>query len=417
MFIKYKNLTKTTIIFSLFLFIGFLFLLVEKTFAIALEVQYPPIKGISLNTDPNLTLPRYILYLFNAGTFIGFFGVFISLVIAGIMYLLSPAKPDLQADAKDRITGSISGLLILTLSYLIITTINPQLSFLTLTALPEIPPPPPEKQEPGVYFFDTQNCSSDKISPNVSSIPDFEKLKNKIQSVGIVQNPDSDIYYISVLYNNPGLWGKCQYITTTDPNNPNQTCQNVDPFASSASIYKYDFNPLENNDPFTGGVYFYRKSCFYDYNFNTSSLIDRCNKNSGGYYYVSVADISTVGVFDLNELQFNDVPLDEQACKKYDKNGNCCTKDDAELECDEDGRTPQTLGGENISSIIINGNFLVILVYFDPLKDSDFSWSSCQEFPTTIDANKIGPQQIKWENIRNSGGVVPNYAVIIPIKK
>ena len=87
-----------------------------------------------------------MLYLFNAGMLLGFFAVFISLAIAGSMYFLSPAKPDLLTEAKDRVGGAVSGLLILVLTYLIITTVNPQLSVFHLADLPELPPPPPEKK-------------------------------------------------------------------------------------------------------------------------------------------------------------------------------------------------------------------------------------------------------------------------------
>jgi hypothetical protein len=94
------------------------------------------------------------------------------------------------------------------------------------------------------------------------------------------------------------------------------------------------------------------------------------------------------------------VPQEEQNCTKYDKNGICTN------------RNPQSLSGENISSVIIDGNYLALFVYVAP----DGKWTSCQEFPTSDDINKTGPQQIKWQPIRNNEGVIPNYIAIIPIK-
>jgi len=417
-FIKKKKILYSGIIFLLFLFAGFFYISINKALALNLEVKYPPVGGYSPNTDTNLTMPRFVLYLFNVGTFIGFFGIFISLLVAGVMYFLAPVFPSLQADAKERISGSISGLLILTLSYLIITTINPQLSFLTLSSLPPNPPPTAIPPDPGIYFYKDPSCGDKGVKPSPTSLPDLGDLKNQIHSVGIIQDKQKGDYYITLLYNNPGFWGKCQYITSTDPNSIKE-CKPVDPFASSASIYKYDFHPLDNNPPFDGGVYFFRKSCFINSgnNYSTSDLVKYCKQSSGGYYYIPSQRITAPSIFALNQLKFIDVPKDEQDCTEYDKNGKCCTKSSATLKCNGDGRTPQTLGGENISSFIINGNYLVLLVYFNAHTDTATSWSSCQEFPTINDTNKIGPQQVKWEAIRNSGGIVPNYAIIFPIQK
>jgi hypothetical protein len=389
---------------------GFFCLSANKVFA--LEVKYPIISGQDININP--TLPSYVLYLIAFGMFAGCFAVFISLVIAGVMYLLSPAKPDLQAEAKDRITGAISGLLILFLSYLIIATINPQLNILNLNELQKTPPPPAAKQAEGVYFYKGESCPADENpQANTSSLPDLgTSLRNSVNSVKIIQGDSS---YISILYENPNLWGKCQYIDPT-----NKDCQKVDHFASSASIYKYDFNPADNN-PTDGGVYFFRESCFINSNdnYDISNLVKYCAQG-GGYYYISNQDIMDAkgNSFALNQLYFlpDSVPVDELDCIEYDKNGKCCTENNTDLGCDKDGRQPPSLGGENISSIIINGNYLVLLVYQGPGGTESGPWTSCQEFPIGDDVNKLGPQQIKWQNIRNSGPL-PNYAIIIPIQK
>ncbi|MDP1994181.1 MAG: hypothetical protein Q8K40_02940, partial [Ignavibacteria bacterium] len=243
------------------------------------------------------------------------------------------------------------------------------------------------KKAPGVYFNKSSDCSDDKVQPNISSVPDLGPLKNKINSVGIQQDADTESYYITILYDNTNFWGKCQYITTTDPNSSDQTCQTVSPFAASVSVYPYDF------DPNGGGVFFYRKS-YGSFN------------GGGGQYIVDNSEINGIYVKRLEDLKFEGVPEEEQDCVQYDEDGKCA----------KDGRRPPSLAGENISSIRINGNYLVLLVYFGPNDSSYGPWTSCQEFPTSDDVNKIGPMQIKWENIRNSNGVIPNYVVIIPIQ-
>lgn len=392
---KHQKLIYAAILILLFLgyplsYHSFLHFAENRVFAAALEVQYPTVSGQSLTAQSKL--PAFVLYLFNFGMLLGFFAVFISLTIAGVMFFLSPVNVELRASARERVSGAISGLLILVLTYLIITTINPQLSILNLNELPPAPQPPAEKKYPGVYLYKTGGCSDNSVEPRTSSIPNLDDLKNKVNSVGIVRDPDTGTAYFSILYESINLWGKCQQL------DPNQECQSTTPFASSISIHTYDFDP--NGD----GVYFYRKSYF--------------NKN-GGYVKISNSDIGEQFVADLNLLCFlgenSDpsacgnigdctVPEEEQNCVKYDNYGNCIS------------RSCPTLGGENISSIEIKGSYFVLLVYVGSKDPAYGPWTSCQEFPTPSDINKTGPQQIKWQNIRNNGGVIPNYVVIVPIK-
>ncbi|MCX6718221.1 MAG: hypothetical protein NTY81_01265 [Candidatus Staskawiczbacteria bacterium] len=448
-----KNKKVFSLVYLLiFLPVCFFCLPINKISAAGLEVIYPAIGTTTLATDAKL--PAYVKYLFDAGMFLGFFSVLVSLIIAGIMYLLSPAKPDLLGEAKDRIGGAISGLLILTLTYLIITTINPQLSFFKFDELPttacnsnnqcvadgtgasclkdaDCSP----KKAPGVYFYKKTGCSDDPkntAKANITSIPDLgDNLRNKINSVGIVQDADTQTAYITVLYDNINFWGKCQEITTTKENT-NETCQNVSPFAASASVYKYDFDA--NDD----GVYFFRKSCLKHYcasnddctngeTCNTSTgicvdnmgnsdsvgdLIAQCKKDSGGWYKVTNDEIKNAGVYihalddQNNPLQFNDVPENEKPCAGYGQSGNCISK------------ISPSLGGENISSMIIHNDYIVLFTYASPGQSCNITpWTFCQEFPTSKDANKFGPQQIKWQNIRNNSNVVPNCMIIIPIQK
>ena len=415
-----KNTVK--ICFFVLMSIGFFYLLVNKAHALGLEVKYPTIAGQTL--AENTTLPGYVIYLFNGGMFVGFSAVFISLIIAGAMYLLSPIKADLLANAKDRISGAISGLLILALTYLIIITINPQLSILSLSQPPPTPPPTAEKETPGVYFYRQSDCSDISTQANASNVQDLLTLKNRVGSVKIVQDANA---YVSILYDAIGLQGKCLYLTISSPDTETQCFPMSDfkdrlgapvtPFADSASVHPYDFN--SNGD----GVYFYREDCFDKISSggwfnNTNTLVSYCNREEvgGGYYRVdnSKINLATNGgkiyVGSLADLSFVGngekctVPKEKWSCSSYNKNGDCIQK-----SC-------PTLAGENISSIIINGNYIVLFVYFGPNDSEEGPWTYCQEFPTANDANKLGPQQIKWQNIRNNGGVIPNYVIIVPIQ-
>ena len=370
------------------------FLNENKVYAVALEISYPTISQSPVSTITSDTkLPEFAVYLFYFGMGLGFFAVFISLIISGAMYILSPISPsgELLAGAKDRAVGAISGLLILILTYLIITTINPQLSIFKLNELPNVDVPAAEEEKKvGVYFSKQTGCPN-QIDSKTASIPDLGEQKNSIKSVNILKT--NNIAFVSVLYEFINFKGKCQYI------NPNKECTNVSPFAASASIHQYDFNP--NGD----GVYLFRKSFF-----------DR----RGGYVKIKNSEIKGIYVKKLSDLQFKDpscvsedspdgccVPKEEQTCIKYEKNGTCLLKN----------RICPNAGGKEISSIGINGNYLVLLVYFAQGDNPEGPWTACQAFPIKEDVNKLGPQQIKWEHIRNSEGVIPNYIIIIPVKQ
>jgi len=407
---KYQKITLLLLCFFAVSMSVFFSLSVGEISAVDLEVKYPTIKtitGQSINIGTKL--PDFALYLFYAGMSLGYFSVLISLVIAGVMYFLSPAKPDLLASAKDRISGAISGLLILTFTYLIITTINPQLNAFKLDDLPAVPEAPIAQKKPsGVYFYKESGCSDENAQPYTANIPDLGDLKNRIGSIDIVKDNDTKTAYISILYDNTNLWGKCQYV------NPNKDCSAGASWVASASVHQYDFDP--NGD----GVYFFRKACFNKVDkpySNLTGLVNYCKEQSAGWYKVDNSKIN--GIFDgdegeLQSMVFNDVPENEQDCIEYDKNEKC-TK-----------RTPPKLSGENISSIIIKGNYIVLFVYQSPDGSAAGPWTFCQEFPISGDVNNFGPQQIKWEKIRNGGGltasginvgsVVPNYVLIFPVK-
>ena len=385
------------VIFFIVFFVCLSYLPTNKALAATLEVQYPTLQD-GTTVTPQSDLTQYLKYIFDLGIFIGFFAVFLSLVYAGILYFLSPAIPDALEKAKDRISGAISGLLILVLLYLIITTINPYLAIFRLNALDDIPVVQPTTQSFGVNFYSSQNCSG-IANTNITSVPDLGDLKNKINSVGIAQNPQQDLYYIAILYDITNYWGKCQYI------NPNTNCSPIQPFTASASIYQYDFHPSG------GGVYLYRKS------FN--QIPGKEDNKKGSFLKITNSQIANSGgpniyTADLNQLRFTGnssnynnledctVPKEEQDCAKYDVSGKCIQK-----QC-------PNLSGENISSIEIAGDYLVLLIYFNPSDNTYGPWSYCQAYSSLRDVNKDGPQQIKWDAIKNRGQD-PNFIMIIPV--
>jgi hypothetical protein len=325
-----------------------------------LEVEYPEIQGKTLT--PSTPLPDVAIYLFNAGMIVGFFAVVASLVWGGVLYAFSGVASLVQKkiDAKDRIFGAISGLLIILLTYLIITTINPELSIFKSEKLEEEKISEVEAIKiPGVYFYKSETCDEkENPSPRTASLSDLGDMKNNLKSAKIIKDYKNfkNTSFISLLYKNPNFWGDCRYLE------PNEVCnQNLSPEYSSASIYRYNFEPEEKAG---NGVYFFRKPCINDkkvdysktdpatksysiqkadFDFkNIDDIINYCKHPNvgGGYFYISYQDIkekinsSIIFEAKLNELKmknssepgFIDVPTLEQDCKKYDRNNECSEK-------------------------------------------------------------------------------------------
>ncbi|MEK9135138.1 MAG: hypothetical protein AAB451_02465 [Patescibacteria group bacterium] len=115
----------------------FVFLLSAANFTLAergLEVNYPEIGGIK-PTVTTISLPQYIKYIFNISIILSGLIAFGVLVYAGFRYLTSAGNMAAIQDAKERISGAALGLSVLLGSYLILTTINPQLTFFDLPEL------------------------------------------------------------------------------------------------------------------------------------------------------------------------------------------------------------------------------------------------------------------------------------------
>lgn len=393
-------MSKKLFLFFLFFFAIYLYLPAGGAFA-DLEINYPVLNtGSKITTQT--TVPEYLKYVFDVSFFAGFLAVFMSLVFAGALYLLSPALPGMLASAKDRAWGAVSGLILLVAFYLIIITINPALTIFKTTPLVRAPTPPPLPPQPGVAFYKTPNCPLPDPGLFTSSFPDLgEELTNKIRSAKIIQG---NVKYVSLLFENPKFRGKCFYV------DPNIGCadqnSNIPPFAVSATISQYSYSP-------NGSVTFFR-----------NNFLDN-NAYKGGYLTVDAPTVQSQGgiyLGNLDNLKFTDssgnctVPEKERDCVMWSKtlcpgcviiDGKFC----AQTQCPK-------LSGDNIGSVKIEGYYIVLFIYFDPKDNRKGPWSFCQVFPAPYDINRKGPEQITWEDIKNNQlAKQPNWVALIPVTK
>lgn len=137
-----KNFPKNKKIFIFFFLITILsffvpyFLLAQER---PLEIDYPEIGGIDPETVA-IGLPEYVRYIFNFSIIIIGLVLFGILIWSGFLYLTSTGNPSKLKEAKERITSSFLGAILLLSGYIILTTIDPDLKIVRLPLLerPEI---------------------------------------------------------------------------------------------------------------------------------------------------------------------------------------------------------------------------------------------------------------------------------------
>jgi hypothetical protein len=196
-------------------------------------------------------LPNYIAQIYQV--FIVSAGVIatISFAIGAVGFLISGASPDLASSSKDRMFGSLLGLIILLSSHLIMSQISPKLTNLTL----EMPGAPtletPNTVAAGVYFYKNPGCSDERETPlyTTSSIEDSQKLSDK-KYVKIVNNNEADEFYGVIAHEQIELsyGGGC-----TDPLLADGGCQTIGLFLGSVDVFKLNKDPRSSGS----GVVFY----------------------------------------------------------------------------------------------------------------------------------------------------------------
>jgi len=149
--------------FIIFLIILGVFCIGQVVFAKELAAGWPP-SPFGTKLDEKSEIPAFIGYLYEWGISIGGLAVFIALLIAGFQYLSSIGNPATMREAKDRIISALLGLALLLGSWLILNTINPQLTKL------QLPP-----FEPGEILPITASTITNTFDPD--EMKNLEELK------------------------------------------------------------------------------------------------------------------------------------------------------------------------------------------------------------------------------------------------
>jgi len=164
-----KNMKIFQRTFLLFVLISFLILLFSS-FCFAqqrkLELIYPAVPGVQTPMTTKTALPDYLRYVFTFTIIISGLVAFGAMVYGGILYLTSTGDPAKISDAKDQVTASFLGLIIILSSFLILNTINPQL------VLPAKPPLEPATGGIKIYA-NSNDCGETPTTGKPEDINEF----------------------------------------------------------------------------------------------------------------------------------------------------------------------------------------------------------------------------------------------------
>ncbi|MFA5355210.1 MAG: pilin [Candidatus Paceibacterota bacterium] len=155
--------------------------------------------GTSLEDDSSL--PELIQYIYEWGISLGGLAVFVSLIVAGIQYISSFGDPVSMKNAMERIRSAFIGLVVLLSSWLVLNTINPDLT--TFYAINESV----SSSNLGSCGTDDSKCREGEVCYKGFCTTDFEKL--------------SGTSCDSVLIQGTGDYSEeegCQNITTIEEN-------------------------------------------------------------------------------------------------------------------------------------------------------------------------------------------------------
>jgi hypothetical protein len=202
------------IIFSILL-VGFF--LASSVFALQVSWPNSPM-GTKLTDESGLT--DFVKYLYEWGIAIGGIATFVALVFGGFLYLTSAGDPGRLKEAKDRIFSAITGLALLLAIYLILNTINPDL---TTLRPPSFTPPQPttstfplleSQSKPKscsyVRLYYQASWGGNSTTVDASDHPDKKDVR--ITKEGVPYTPLSVKFFQRC---DPNEWCKCPPGTTT----------------------------------------------------------------------------------------------------------------------------------------------------------------------------------------------------------
>lgn len=195
-------------------FVATLLLLFTAFPAFALELQYPNIPGFGdldmlVKSGAPLSFPQIIQFIYALALWLAGLIALVALIYAGIIFAVASGNPAKRREAQQRLAGIALGLMILFSAFLILRTINPDLTRISARTFAICKPA--GTVECSAPFFPPLEPPPPDIP---SKTPPFKLFLAKNLAVGppLFFNP-SDILEVSADQNLPADWdNKAHYI-------------------------------------------------------------------------------------------------------------------------------------------------------------------------------------------------------------
>ena len=166
-------LSKHTLLVLALFFIALFF--AEMVFAQPLEIQYPQLPGAQLSQKP--LLPDFIKYLYTFSVLAAGFLAVGSSVYGGFKYITSAGSPSARNEARAQIAGGILGSLVILGAYLLLSTVNPQLTIFKIEK-PTAQIQAPARTEPGSQEEGVSNFLEIPVGTLIEKVLDQSRLNN-----------------------------------------------------------------------------------------------------------------------------------------------------------------------------------------------------------------------------------------------
>lgn len=161
------------------------------------EVTYPTIQGVETPTTTRVAFSKYIQYFFYLAIFLSGFIAFGAIVMGGVKHLASAGNPSLLADARSQILYGILAVVLLLGSYILLNSINPQLTKLELS---KCQAQGTKCLQGGIVLCKDANCTE---NPEGEEGVDFIRLKSSASClVGCTTGNDEGFQAGSMWYGN-----------------------------------------------------------------------------------------------------------------------------------------------------------------------------------------------------------------------
>ncbi len=205
MFLNKKNLFLFSILALAFLFSAN-FALAQRSLEVPLLVE---VEGVTLTETP--ILPDYVDYIFNLSVILAALVAFLSVIYGGVRHLTSAGNPATMQDANDQIFAGVIGLIVILGSWILLTTINPQLIVIN----PQRGGTPEAIEGTGIFLCQTQELSPETCEgPIYSSKSAISDKLNDATSYLIFRNPEGTAYGV-VLHKDQYFKGDCEIIISS----------------------------------------------------------------------------------------------------------------------------------------------------------------------------------------------------------